>query len=151
MPSVAPPEPEPSPAPAAIIAAETPSPAATPEPSTVADAAASQLAAPSAPAASLPTVADAKSPEPAPSAPGSDGQKVLTVATSPEKLTQVIHTTNTNGHVSLVMNTLDNVLIQQTVSLNLTVENFRQVNSLVTLQKSISAISRQIGILSLRH
>ncbi len=145
------PAPAPAPTPAAIIAVETPSPAATPEPSAVVDAAASQPAAPSAPAASLPAVADAKSPEPSPSSAGNDGQKVLTLATSPEKLTQVIHSTNTNGHVSLVMNTLDNVLIQQTVSMNLTVENFRQVNSLVTLQKSISAISRQIGILSLRH
>ncbi|MBW7837344.1 MAG: hypothetical protein H3C28_12000 [Sphingomonadales bacterium] len=151
MPPTAPTEPAPSPAPASIVVAETPTPPETPEPSAVVDAAASQPAPPSAPAVSLPAIADAKSPAPAPSAVGKDDQKVLTLATSPEKLTQVIHSTNANGHVSLVMNTLDNVLIQQTVSMNLTVENFRQVNSLVTLQKSISAISRQIGILSLRH
>ena len=114
--------------PVAVVVAEAPAPAATPA-----------------------SVTETVKPEPTVNASSSDTQKVLTLSTSPEKLTQVIHTTSGNGHVSLVMNTLDNVLIQQTVSLNLTVENFRQVNSLVTLQKSISAISRQIGILSLRH
>lgn len=135
------------PAPAAVVVAEAPAPAATSEPAPVAVVVAEAPAPVATPAAVPETV----KPEPTVNASSSDTQKVLMLATSPEKLTQVIHTTNGNGHVSLVMNTLDNVLIQQTVSLNLTVENFRQVNSLVTLQKSISAISRQIGILSLRH
>lgn len=68
----------------------------------------------------------------------------------PETLVEIIHQTG-ESHVTLLTNRLNNVSIKQTVTLNITVENFAQIKGFARLQKDMDLIARQINLFSLRR
>lgn len=86
-----------------------------------------------------------------PATPSAKDIVAAATASVPEPVTKIIHQTTQNGHLSVISNTLNGLSIQQTVSMNLTVDNFHHVQSMVNIQRNLSTISRQIGLFSLRH
>lgn len=74
-----------------------------------------------------------------------------TIPVAVPDIVEIVHSNGTDGHVSVINNTLNNVSIRQSVELNLSVENFHQVHGISAVQRSMAAISRHIGVLSLRH
>lgn len=98
-------------------------------------------------------------PQPPQALPGSLTQHASGAATAPPQtmpvsvpdVAEIIHSSGIDGHLSVINNSLNNVSIRQSVDVNLSVQNFHQVQSLSAVQRSMTAIARQIGVLSLRH
>lgn len=63
---------------------------------------------------------------------------------------EIVHRVE-DGHLSIIRNTLDGVSVRQSVSVNLTVENFSQIQQATHLQRNLAAIARHIGVFSLRR
>ena len=68
----------------------------------------------------------------------------------PVSMAEIIHQTN-GEHVTLLTNRLNNANIQQTVTMNITLENFSKIRDIARIQKDITQLTRQISLFSLRH
>ncbi|MDA5194739.1 hypothetical protein [Govanella unica] len=77
-----------------------------------------------------------------------DGNQ-LTIPSIGGNMAQVIHDT-TNGHTSIITNSMNNVSIRQSVSMNMTIDNFTALQTASTLNRMVSSMSQQIGLLGLR-
>lgn len=74
-----------------------------------------------------------------------------TIPVSIPDMAEIVHTNGSDGHLSVINNSLNNVSIRQSVDVDLAVQNFHQVQNLTSIQRSMTAIARHIGVLSLRH
>lgn len=74
----------------------------------------------------------------------------LIVPANTGNMAEIIHDT-TQGHTTVITNTLNNVTIRQTVSMNMTVDNFSALQNVSSLNRTVTSLSRQIGLLGLRH
>src|SRR5690606_33711019 len=74
-----------------------------------------------------------------------------TIPVSIPDMAEIVHTNGSDGHLSVINNSLNNVSIRQSVDVDLAVQNFHQLQNLTSIQRSMTAIARHIGVLSLRH
>lgn len=58
---------------------------------------------------------------------------------------QIIHDM-TSGQLSVIRNTIDGVSIRQNVSVDLTVDNFTDIQGLADMRRTVTDVARQIGI-----
>jgi hypothetical protein len=63
---------------------------------------------------------------------------------------EIVHQTK-DGHLSIVRNSLNGISIRQNVSVDLTLENFSQIQSMSRVQRNLASIAQQMGVLSLRR
>lgn len=63
---------------------------------------------------------------------------------------RIVHRTS-NGHLSVIENTLNDLSVRQATAINVTVENFTQVRALSKLRESMSTMARDVAISSLRR
>ncbi|MFC7050034.1 hypothetical protein [Emcibacter nanhaiensis] len=68
----------------------------------------------------------------------------------PDSMAEIIHQTS-GEHITLLTNRLNNANIQQTVTLNITLENVSKIKDIARVQKDITQLARQISLFSLRH
>jgi len=84
------------------------------------------------------------------SGPKSVNDVVETSVASMDNAVKIIHQTK-DGHLSIVRNSLNGISIRQNVSVDLTLENFNQIQSMSRVQRNLASIAQQMGVLSLRR
>jgi len=91
--------------------------------------------------------------------PASAGHR-LTIAGTPDTAevvaaafggkSQVLHRSE-NGHLTVIQNIMDGMSIRHSVSVNMTVENFTQVQHLSKMHSHMASVARHVGVYSLRR
>lgn len=95
------------------------------------------------------TVAKRTAPEAKSKPDGTGGSRANPMIEALEQA-RIVHRTS-NGHLSVLENTLNNISIRQATAINVTVENFTRVRSLSEFQESLSTMARDAAISSLRR
>tara|TARA_B100001939_G_scaffold314113_1_gene298309 strand:- start:2994 stop:4175 length:1182 start_codon:yes stop_codon:yes gene_type:complete len=83
-------------------------------------------------------------------APTASQEQESPVPHAPVPTTEIIHQ-NGQGHTTVLTNTQNGMSIRQTITYNITLQNFSQIQKFSKLQNSLTHLARHISLFSLRH